>query len=143
MSYLSNFEISFVSNTLSLVKSYEGEFEATILVNCLLGLLVVPKEAFLQVIPDEKLSSLKNWGIDPKSIINPGRPTKTNPIPETLRGLVINLRHAVAHFNIQPNPATEEVYSFKYTNDTGFDAEISVIEMRIFVCKLATHLTTE
>jgi hypothetical protein len=143
MSYLSHFEHSFVENTLALVDSYEGKYDATILVNCLLGLLVVPKESFLDVIPEEPLSSLKKWGINPDSIRNPGRPTKKNPNPETLRGLVTNLRHAVAHFNIRPIPATEEVHSFEYTNDTGLQAVISVLEMRIFVRALAKHLAAQ
>ena len=44
MSYLSDFERSFSDHTLQLVRGYEGPFDATLMVNCLLGLLVVPKD---------------------------------------------------------------------------------------------------
>lgn len=140
MSYLSDFEHSFVDHTLKVLQSYDGEYDATILVNCLLGLLVVPKESFLKAIPEEPLSELGRWGIEPSSIKNPGRPTKTNPNPSTLRGLVVNLRHAVAHFSIEPVPASSHVHSFKYTNDSGLEAIVSLKEMRAFVSALAQHL---
>ena len=140
MSYLNDFEHSFVDHTLKVLQAYQGEYEATILVNCLLGLLVVPKESFLKAIPEEPLSALGQWGIEPSSIKNAGRPTKTNPNPETLRGLVVNLRHAVAHFSIEPIPASSDVHSFKYTNKSGLEAVVSLKEMRAFVKTLAQHL---
>lgn len=140
MSYLNDFEHSFVDHTLKVLQSYDGQYDATILVNCLLGLLVVPKESFLQAIPEEPLSELGRWGIEPASIRSPGRPTRTNPNPETLRGLVVNLRHAVAHFSIEPVPASSDVHSFRYTNDSGLEAVVSLKEMRAFVNALAQHL---
>lgn len=143
MSYLSDFEKSFIDHTLRLVESYGGKFDTTLMVNCLLGLLVLPKEQFLEHIPDEPLSELKKWGIDPASIIDHGRSTKANPYPGTLRGLVTNLRHAVAHFNIKPIPATEEVQHFEYTNESGLHAKLSIAEMRSFVKSLSTHLANQ
>lgn len=143
MSYLSGFEHSFSNHTLKLVESYDGPYEATLMINCLLGLLVVPKETVLAAIPEEPLSQLANWGIDPASIRHAGRPTKANPRPDTLRGLVANLRHAVAHFNIKPIPATEEVHSFEYINKAGLHAVITVREMREFVRTLSHHLSLQ
>lgn len=102
MSYLSDFDRSFSEHTLQLVQTYEGKFDATLMVNCLLGLLVVPKETVLKAIPESPLTDLPKWGISMGSIKSSGRPTKTNPRPETLRGLVANLRHSVAHFQITP-----------------------------------------
>lgn len=87
-----------MSHTLKILNAYTGEYDATLLVNCLLGLLVVPKESFLKAIPEAPFTELSAWGIDPKSIRHPGKSYDGNPKPETLRGLVISLRHAVAHF---------------------------------------------
>jgi hypothetical protein len=119
MSYLNDFEHSFMQHTLKLLDDYKGEFDATLLVNCLLGLLVIPKESFSKHIPEDPLSELSRWGISPESILEPGRQTGKNPRPETLRGLVINLRRAVAHFKITPVPPTSDVYAFEYRNDLG------------------------
>lgn len=143
MSYLSDFERSFSEHTLCIVDSYSGDFDATLLVNCLLGLLVVPKETILHAIPEDPISELANWGINPASIRNPGKATPKNPKPETLRGLVTNLRHAVAHFRIKPVPAQGEVEAFEYKNDTGLHAVISIAEMRSFVQKLSGHLAKQ
>ncbi len=141
MSYLDNdFEREFMKHTLELLTRYDGPYDATILVNCLLGLLVVPKETFIDHIPEEPLDQLEKWGIRRESIKDYGRPTKTNPKPDTLRGLVRNLRHAVAHFRIEPLPASGEVMAFKYSNDCGLRAEISLSEMREFTRRLATYL---
>ena len=87
MSYLSNFERSFSEHTLQLLKGYTGELDATLIINCLLGLLIVPKETVLKAIPDSPLSDLPRWGINQSSIKSPGKPTRSNPQPETIRGL--------------------------------------------------------
>ena len=144
MSYLSDFERSFSDHTLKLVRDYRGPFDATLLVNCLLGLLIVPKETVLEAIPATPLAELPKWGICESSIKHPGRATKTNPHPETLRGLVANLRHSVAHFRIKPVPASgSDVHSFEYINDAGLHAVISVEEMRSFVERLSEHLSKQ
>jgi hypothetical protein len=143
MSYLSNFERSFSEHTLQIVRGYDGPFEASLMINCLLGLLVVPKETVLDAIPESPLEELPKWGINTESILSAGRPTKANPRPDTLRGLVTNLRHSVAHFRIKPIPETEDVHSFEYTNESGLCAVISLSEMRVFVEKLSEHLSMQ
>ncbi|MBK6592768.1 MAG: hypothetical protein IPG23_08490 [Burkholderiales bacterium] len=128
---------------MKIVQGYSGPFEATLLVNCLLGLLVVPKETVLEAIPEVPFSELANWGLSDTSIKCPGRSTKTNPNPSTLRGLVANLRHSVAHFRVKPVPASGDVHSFEYTNDVGFHAIVPLSEMRCFVEKLSSHLSLQ
>ena len=139
MSYLDNFEHSFMQHTLAIVRDYRGSYDATILINCLLGLLVVPKETSLKAIPLDPISDLAKWGIDPMSIESTGKPTKANPHPDTLRGLVHNLRNAVAHFNLKPVPR-RDVHSFSFTAGNGLKAIIKIDEMREFVEKLAAYL---
>ena len=143
MSYLSNFERSFSEHTLELVRTYKGQYDATLMVNCLLGLLVVPKETVLKAIPESPLSDLPNWGISVGAIRAPGNPTNSNSKPETLRGLVTNLRHSVAHFRIKPIPSTGDVHSFDFKNDVGLHAVISLSEIRQFVERLSEHLSKQ
>lgn len=143
MSYLTNFERSFSTHTLALVEGYAGPYDATMMINCLLGLLVMPKETMLQAIPEDPLDRLADWGVNPSSIKNPGLPTRSNRNPNTLRGLVTNLRHAVAHFQIKPVPATGEVTAFEYTNESGLHAVITIAEMRELVRRLSAHLAKQ
>jgi hypothetical protein len=140
MSYLDDFEHSFMQHTLEIIHEYKGNFDATILVNCLLGLLVIPKEKFLEVIPVDPISRFSKWGINPKSIKMTGRETNNNEYPDTIRGIVYSLRNSVAHFRIRPIPATNKVHSFEFTDLDGFHAVIKLEEIRDFVERLADHL---
>lgn len=148
MEYLSNFESSFSSRTLDIIKNYDGDYDgdydATLVINCLLGLLIVPNEKMLKSIPEDPLEELQQWGIDPKSIINPGRwPGAEKLQVDNLRGLVTNLRHAVAHFNISPMIESGEVRAFEYKNGRGLHAIISLEEMKKFVKILSEHLSRQ
>lgn len=141
MSYLSNFERSFSQHTLALVQEYKGDFAATFLINCLLGLLIVPKETVLKAIPITPLTDLDEWGISPLAVRNPGfAKGKNDPDPNTLRGLVFNMRHSVAHFHVKPVPADGEVHSFEFKNERGLHAVVSIAELREFVSRLSAHL---
>lgn len=143
MSYLSDFERSFSTHTLNILQSYDGPYDATLIVNCLLGLLVLPKETMLAAIPNTPLSDLPKWGVSEICIKNYGRVTNKIPEPATIRGLVANLRHSVAHFRIKPVPNSGNVHSFEYKNENGLDAVIPNIEMRQFLCTLSAHLSKQ
>ncbi len=140
MEYDHEFDRSFMQRTLVVVREYSGPYDATVLLNCLLGLLIVPKESLLERIPTTPLASLAEWGISPESIRRTGSRTKANPGPETLRGVVHNLRNAVAHFRFHPFQRDGVVIGFEFKDRSGFDARIEVAQMRIFVERLAQHL---
>lgn len=142
MSYLSNFERSFSENTLAVLDGYSGEYDATLLINCLLGLLVLPKETMLDAIPEIPISDLKNWGVNISSL-KIAEARKNDPDPGTLRGLVFNMRHSVAHFRIKPIPSEGEVEGFEFKNDRGLHAEFSLSELRVFLRNLSSHLKNQ
>lgn len=97
-----NLEIEFVQRTLELISQYEiylnklpfeQQYNYTLLINCLLGLIVMPKEKTITYLPkdviDEKLK--ENMGIL-ESVFNKDI--------ILLNDLIINLRHSIAHFDI-------------------------------------------
>ncbi len=140
MEFAEEFERDFMKRTLQLLMDYPGEYEATLLLNCLLGLLVVPKETSLEKIPTDPISEFHKWGISPESIKSFGRMNRTNQYPETLRGVVYNLRNSVAHFRIRPVEENSRVRGFSFTDMNGFAATIDIKEMRSFVERLASYL---
>jgi len=142
MGYNSDFERAFIERSLVLVQQYNGPYDATILLNCLLGLLVVPKEACLLSIPRDPIENLSKWGINPSAIISFGTSTLEDKNPHHLRGLVWHLRNAVAHFHFRPIPEAGEVEAFHFQDGSGFQANISLSELRNFVERLANHLFT-
>lgn len=142
MSFNSDFERAFIQRSLILVQEYEGPYDATLLLNCLLGLLIVPKESCLAAIPDTPISQLHSWGIAPKAITSFGRWDGPNNDPNNLRGFVWRLRNAVAHFRFKPVPSQGEVTAFNFKDQSGFEATIQLAELRVFVDRLASHIKT-
>ena len=140
MEYEPEFVKSFMRRTSAIIEEYKGPHDATMLVNCLLGLLVVPKESLLDKIPDEPFDTLSSWGIEPRSITNFGQCDYGHQHEPTLRQLVRRLRNAVAHFNIEPIHSDGVVSGFRFTDRKGFRAEIPLSELREFSIRLAKYL---
>ena len=137
-----DFKRDFLRRTLALVEEYEGPCDATFLVNCLLGLLVVPKEAWYEDILEEDFNSLSDWGIRPDSI-TPGKCKYGYEHQPNLRQLVTKLRNAVAHFDVEPIIKDDEVYGFSFEDRGGFCAKLSLDEIGALVRHLANHLREE
>ena len=139
MKYDADFKHEFLHRTLFLIKEYKGPYNATFLVNCLLGLLIVPRETWYEDIPEEDFNSLPNWGIERDSIT----PGNGYSHPPNLRQLVKKLRNAVAHFDVEPISEGNEVGGFLFKDRDGFRAALSLDEIRVFVCRLASCLGGE
>jgi hypothetical protein len=95
-------EIEFVERTLRLIEQYLGvvnqfkfeeQYNYTLTLNCLLGLIVMPKERIVSYIPTDRLTSefKKKIGLVESHIFGD---------IATLRDLITKLRHSVAHFDI-------------------------------------------
>ena len=103
---------AFMKRTLKVLREYDGRFESTNIINCLLGLLIVPSDTMFTGIPDEPLSELRGWGINEQSVKRfdghwggNGNGTDNgngNGQQPTLRDLVDGLRQAVAGFGLKP-----------------------------------------
>ncbi|MCY1361158.1 HEPN [compost metagenome] len=130
-----------MSRTLEIVESYDGVYDATLLVNCLLGLIIVPKESLIDSIPEEPFEKISNWGINPASIKEFGNCDHGHEQKPNLRQLVRRLRNAVAHFKIDPVHKMTEVVGFRFKDRNGFKAEITLKEMHDFSIRLAKHLS--
>jgi len=143
MEYDPDFARSFMKRTLTLARDYDGPLDATLLINCLLGLLIVPKEALVEKIPTTPFESLYDWGIYPESIKRVGRCEYGHEHRPNLRQLVRRLRNAVAHFRIEPKHEAGQVFGYIFRDQSGFHAEISLPEVRSLVEKLAAHLEAQ
>lgn len=140
MQYEPEFARNFMHRTLVIAQTYEGQFDATLLLNCLLGLLVVPKEALLDKIPKDSLDQFLTWGISPSSIKCYGKCDQGYEHPPNLRQLVRRMRNAVAHFRVEPKHNDGLVTAFSFKDNNGFHAELSLTEISDFVQRLAKHL---
>lgn len=95
-------ESEFIERTLRLIDQYHGtldkyefqeQFNYTLTVNCMLGLIVMPKEKVINFVPITRLTKDFLTEIGAPSLEVGGKIS-------TLRDLIRSLRHAVAHFDI-------------------------------------------
>lgn len=102
MGNFKNVDTEFVERTLGIISQYEGiihnykfeeRYNHTLLINCLLGLIVFPKQNNISFLPKAHLNSdlKKKMGIS-ESVINENI--------TDLKDLVISLRNSIAHFDI-------------------------------------------
>jgi len=148
LSYNSDFQKDFIERSLLLIQQYNGQYDATVLMNCLLGLVIVPHERCFFELPCDPISDFEiKWGIPSSSIIGQGnycQSKKYNPdgLQYSFRFFVHDLRISIAHFKIQPVPESGPVQSFRFCNDHGFVSEIPLENLREFVTKFANLLKT-
>lgn len=97
-----NLEPEFIDRTLRLIDQYysvlenypfKEQFNYTLTINCLLGLIVMPKERVISFVPTDRLTKGFLAEIGAPSLEVGGKIA-------TLRELIKSLRHAVAHFDI-------------------------------------------
>lgn len=103
-------EYEFVERTLHLIAQYEGvlhkfgfkeQYNYTLLINCLTGLIVMPKERTIGAIPNDRLLSKIRGEMGLEHTVINGDITH-------LKDLIIALRHCVAHFSIKIESHSED-----------------------------------
>jgi len=114
-------------------------FETTQLINSCLGLLIFPREEYLQKIPRMPLEKLEHegWPIP--------RVTEGFKQVSDLRELISFLRHSIAHFNIEfigdghNVIRTLKVWNFRNSRKV-WEAELSVDDLRKIAEKFTDQL---
>ncbi|UTN02813.1 HEPN family nuclease [Flavobacterium bizetiae] len=102
MGNFKNVDTEFIDRTLAVISQYESsmhqygfekQYNHTLLINCLLGLIVFPKERNIAFMPKANITKeLKTqMGISESTF---------NTDITTLKDLIISLRHSLAHFDI-------------------------------------------
>ncbi len=101
-------------HNLALIRQARAEgreaYEVTQLINSMLGLLVLPRERYLQSIPAVPLEQLRRDGWPEPVLVGGFDQVKD------LRGLIHALRHSIAHFNIEFTETGGEITGVRLTN---------------------------
>jgi hypothetical protein len=117
-------------------------FEATQLVNSVLGLLVFPQQGWFDDLPKTKLADLEKQGW-PKMVC-----TVNTVNCHTLDQLVRFLRNAITHFNVEFLGNGEEITGLKLwnnkdgkkTNPINFEIELSLEQLKGLLIKFVDEL---
>lgn len=140
-----NLEVDFIERTIKTINQYntflkqnseEESFDVTIYINSLTGLIILPKEkGFLDMyLPNERIET---WGL---------RSSVKDESIKTIKQLAKQLRHCIAHFDVEFGSTNEKVIDKVIFKDTaeqkGVIAEFSINDFKIFVELLAEILVT-
>jgi hypothetical protein len=136
-SYLQQ-ENDFIIRTQKIIKQYESiqgneKFEVTLLLNCFVGLLILPQQLWFDILPSEMISE-KEWGISSSHIgfIKEG---EKKDLANTAR----HLRNSISHYKfVVFSNANQEISSVKFLDyDNGktktFEATIPIANLRKFL----------
>ena len=120
-------------------------YETTQLINSCLGLIVIPKETWLDNIPETSLVKLKADGWPIPELSDPSEPWQDL----TLRQLIKYLRNAIVHWNIEILPDSEnQICGLRIWNDHEeneskvHESTLSVQDLRKFVGKFSDMITS-
>jgi hypothetical protein len=137
---LQQFERDFMNRTSANLARYTGKHDSTMLLNCMVGLLIVPRERLLRLLPDEPSWNPEDWGIRREAIVCVERGKGSDPADRSIRWFVIKLRNAVAHFHILPVHEAGCVKGFEFWDKSGFRALLSLPSLRQFLERLLQWL---
>ncbi len=143
-------EIDFIHRTKELLQQYdeyirlknlntkfERHYETTLMINCCVGLLLVPKEIWKNELPTEKINEEK-WGIDENWI--------SIETDKSVKRFTEHLRNSVSHYRFEAINKDNKISCFIFTDrlkqakEDNFKVEVQIINLKKFLLKLSDDL---
>lgn len=131
-------EADFVDRTLQILKDYNGPYGVTLLVNCLLGLIILPKEKDFNHISSPDGIDFYDLGIDEKCEIRSWG--KIAGEDRTAARFLRCMRNSVAHIKIESLTHEGEIESLRFSDDSGFEAVFTIHRLKEMLFKLARYI---
>jgi hypothetical protein len=147
-------EYDFISRTKTILSQYDSffdgkdkneKYEVTLLINCFIGLLVIPQQHWFDYLPEEEIVG-NSWGINTNNVTYI-RSGELKSVKEISR----HLRNSVTHYRFRAfNDSKNEISHVKfldYTDHTEnvktFEATISIANLKIFLTKFSSRMVDE
>jgi hypothetical protein len=149
MSEYNKQDIDFVKRTVEILEFYEKldlekfkKYEVTLFINCLTGLLIIPKQVLFERLKNLD-TCIDTWGISKDQIIC----ELTNP---TVGYVAEHLRNAVAHYRFELISKTGEIQEIQFCDKKNskakkcnFIAIIPISNLRKFIHHLVKYYLNE
>jgi hypothetical protein len=147
-------EHDFIIRTKEIIKQYDDFikkgnvvnedkiYDTTLLLNCFVGLLILPQQVWYNYLPSEDLC-IEEWGLNPENI---------SLIKEdkniSVKNVVRHLRNSVSHYYFKAfSNDDKDISHIKFSDYTNtknpistFEARIPVSEVRDFVSKFSSYM---
>ena len=130
-------EIDFVERTLKLLDEYNGDYEVTILINCCLGLLVLPKEKHFDLIPNEQIPlGGELWGLTRDSVT-----VDCESCGYILSYVIRRIRNGICHFKVKTLPnSSGEINMLEIKDGKKFKVVLTPKKLKEFTKSFANHV---
>ena len=156
MSHYKQQEFDFIDRTKQIIKQYdnltpstgEEKYEVTLLLNCLVGLLILPQQEWFGHLPTE-ITTSNDWGID-ETEIEVIKNSSLKDEDKTIANIAKHLRNSVAHYRFKVfSDKKEDIGDIEFSDYKGvkkkerektFKAKISVKSLQKFTEKLTDVL---
>lgn len=145
MGNFKNLKLDFVRRTLAVIEQYDEfkdmydfneQYNHTLLINCLLGLAILPKEKIIRYVPREKIQIVKHEQGFPNS--------NFDTIIKDTSDLIAEIRDSSAHFNLRfvSNDDNFLIDRIQFINDrlNRVVADFQANELPVFVRWFANQL---
>lgn len=155
MGYYTNQDLDFVKRTKDIIEQYDAfqidkkiKYEVTLLLNCLIGLLILPQQRLFNELPKTVINK-SEWGISTDDIWIILDRRKRNE-EKNILNIARHLRNSVAHYRFQAYP--EKIDDIKaitfldYLNDgttLSFKVTIKIDDLRLFANKISDNFITK
>lgn len=138
-------EYDFIERTKKIIKQYETikekeEYEVTLLLNCFVGLLILPQQYWYDHQPETMISE-KDWGILPENVTF----IKKEEI-KNVKNVVRHLRNAISHYRFSAfgdenkNISHIKFEDYDMSSNKTFEATLSVDSINKFVSIFSEHM---
>ena len=130
-------EIDFIDRTIEIMNSYNSKNQVTLLLNCCLGLIVLPKERHFNKIPDKNIPENGIlWGISRKNVT-----VDCEDCGYNLRSVIRRIRNGLCHFKIESIPDEKNQIDKLVIKDRGkFKVELTINELKELALSFANKI---
>ena len=129
-------ERDFMTRTLHILDNYQGPYGVTLLINCLLGLIVLPRERGFNKISHRQGIDFCDLGIDPQDICWGQIADQEKTASRFLQGM----RNSVAHIKIESISDQGEIDSLRFRDQSGFEVVLSLEKLKEMVMRVAQYI---
>jgi len=124
-----NFNVDAIERTISILETYKGKYETTLLINCCMCLIVLPKERNINI-PDINISNNDiGWGIKKEHICG-------NTNSYSLADVIRRIRNSIAHMDLN-TLGEHDIEFIEFRDRCKFRAKVPIESLRVFALKLA------
>ncbi len=144
-------EFDFIQRTKIIIEQYDEhfcnkntdmKFDVTLLLNCMVGLLILPHTYWFGYLPKELISKAQ-WGIHPDNIsfIKIGETKSVDEVTRHLRNSLSHYRFQV--FKDENNEINEIYFEDRDEKEKTFEANIPISGIKIFMDKFSQWVLDE